>query len=1102
MKLFYSNRFEILYHYFQKNLFQNQNPFFDRWVIVPSLAVKSWLTLNIATDLGIASGFRFYYLDEALSLLNRKNGAEYQNQITKLELSFIIEKKLENKWHTFCSLDSEKQQIWLPIIDYIQKEGDTLTKKGKKRIISISNKLAEIFFDYAMFGQNLTLEWEQTDYTVHWQADLWKNIFDDESKIPFYHLRSSVNIAENKEIHIIGLNYLSPLQYQFLLKAGSTCQIYFYILSPCPLYWDDISNDFQDSKLLQFLRKKGIKQLQEQALSSLLENKNRLLANYGKLGKNFLSIMAQDEHEVVEKFVLPFNPQELPFYEDFVREDDYFDHLPITALSVIQMDLTLLINSLQRPKINLKVDDKSVQIHEVNSKLREIEVVYDAILQILDEDKSIKANQITILAPNIQDYAPYIEYVFNQDKQILDYQIMDIEEKLKNHFLDGVILLFELGTSRWESHQLLKLFENPFFLAKQKWKQDDLYQIKEWILETDIRWGRDGDHRNEIIVGHHENIKNEYFNNFQTWKDGIDKLLNSLIYSQSLDNPFQIKKIELLGEWINLITQLFEDLSPIRSSPLNSLSNWVKYIQNLIHKYFECSMESSYDKIIVLLNQMERSDRYLEKDDLYPFDSVFVKFKQNIGKKDYIHKENHLHAVKFCSMLPMRTLPSAVIILMGLEENKFPKQSFSSPLDLLSKYKGNKPNQTDIDRYLFLETILSARQYLILTYINSATQYPAQSIILSDLIAYLDGSVCYEGKKFSQIWFIKHLASPYESFYFFNHYLKSYSRKHWQTLQWKMNSKIEKPFFKKIVEGELEFFEEISIQELIDFAKNPLKYFFNKKLEIYLLQDNQIKNEENFLITPMQLGLLRKRGAFEESQTIIETANKMGLLNKNIFTPIIEAKIVKEIDNLCLSRELFNISKDNLIEILFTEEPKDNTQKQIFLPPLTINTLSNKSVKITGKLFPFCSEGFIVNSKDTFQDLLKVWPHYLLFLKAKKDFQLNIEENIIFLRSSTKKKIEIENVNEMLANYLSFYFKGTSEGTLVIPDWALELGKYTPGNEIEIFEQFVNDPFYPCYNEYLKWIFRFSKPTANDIANAYEEYKEVYENIYDLWAQK
>ena len=67
----------------------------------------------------------------------------------------------------------------------------------------------------------------------------------------------------------------------------------------------------------------------------------------------------------------------------------------------------------------------------------------------------------------------------------------------------------------------------------------------------------------------------------------------------------------------------------------------------------------------------------------------------------------------------MRSLPFRCICLLGLNDGEFPRTTKSAAFDLIAQHprRGDRARRND-DRYLFLESILSAREKLYLSYIG------------------------------------------------------------------------------------------------------------------------------------------------------------------------------------------------------------------------------------------------------------------------------------------------------------------------------------------------------------------------------------------------
>lgn len=75
--------------------------------------------------------------------------------------------------------------------------------------------------------------------------------------------------------------------------------------------------------------------------------------------------------------------------------------------------------------------------------------------------------------------------------------------------------------------------------------------------------------------------------------------------------------------------------------------------------------------------------------------------------------------VTFGAMVPMRSIPFEVVCLIGMNYDHFPRLRRALSFDLMTQASrpGDRSRRDD-DRYLFLESLLSARSCLSLSYIG------------------------------------------------------------------------------------------------------------------------------------------------------------------------------------------------------------------------------------------------------------------------------------------------------------------------------------------------------------------------------------------------
>ena len=140
--------------------------------------------------------------------------------------------------------------------------------------------------------------------------------------------------------------------------------------------------------------------------------------------------------------------------------------------------------------------------------------------------------------------------------------------------------------------------------------------------------------------------------------------------------------------------------------------------------------------------------------------------------------------ITFCGMVPQRAIPFEVICVLGLDEGSFPRRSADGGIDLIEQFRriGDRDVATD-DRYLFLETAMSAGKRLHLSYLgqnvrDGKPRNPATP--LAELLAELDArcGIAADARNPSRPWRVQHPLQPFDGRYFdaANPALFTYSR--------------------------------------------------------------------------------------------------------------------------------------------------------------------------------------------------------------------------------------------------------------------------------------------------------------------------------------
>ncbi len=782
----------------------------------------------------------------------------------------------------------------------------------QRRLIELSEHLASLFFKYGQY------EFEKKG--SGWQEEVLHKVVLPENP-PF-----------KGPVHCFGIDYLPPTLWKLLFRSHP---LSIYLFSPCQFFWDDTATDKERKKLLR----KQPKIRSE--LETYLQEAPPLLANWGKLGRETLKFLGQF---------------------DFQTEEAYLDTEETSLLKKIQNDLLYFRRSEKPPA------DDSIQVSLTGStRLREVEVLRDQICHLAS--KGIAFQEMTVLAPNLEPYIPFIEFVFAE----IPFRIHGVNVGMQSSFFQGLSRLIQLGLGRWDVEDLLILFETPAFYRKQELEEEQLHQFRTWISKAGIKWG-------------FEETQGQ-----MSWETGLDRFLEDLIFLFPNQQRLEVNS-EDFEQFLLLFFSLKQDLSHFAKGE-QTLSFWAEHLESLAATYLIADVSDeadgaayrSFQSLIQNLRQAERGQ-------LFPFNLVERFLNQPCFGQ--IHG-SHLHAVRIASIEEGALLSAKALFILGMDEESYPRYRTPSSLDLLKKEA--IPDSSDRDRYLFLQALFSATDYLRISYghLSADEGKPmAPSPLVQELLNSIDGSVTvtYPSLPFDVRCFTENLSSNASDY---------------RTAKAFYGPKRKLPFWPDFAkcpelllpEGEVT----IAISDLAAFVRHPWKFYLQKTHGMFL-KDSR---EESFALQRAQL----LRGSLDVP---------VGLLGKALQLEV--AETLAEWEDL---RKTWNI--DEIFSLHFREST--STRKwdgdRLELPPLEIHW-EKLTVRLIGEIRNVSKEGLLTIGEDNIRTLLRTWPEALIAA-------ISLQAPQVFLLKAGKAKA-LNNVEESLKTLLEYFFLPTVSP--LIPDWA------------------------------------------------------------------
>jgi exodeoxyribonuclease V gamma subunit len=1059
---YHSNKLESLYEQLKEELFQlsdtDVNSLPQRWVVVHGPAMKSWLMWRMAQDpaLRIAAGIDVIYLSQLFSRL-----APTAAFPSFLEISLAAEIEIRRV------LKSPSQtSLWQPVIDYLSNH--------ERRIASLSQQIARLFADYAKYGLHMVSGWEANEASS-WQQDLWKKLFCAGTKgwsiLQDY---TCIKAPAHTALHLFSISFLSQLEFSFLKQISLQLPVHYYLLSPCETFWSDIRSGKESQRLHDYWQKRKASEAQLETLDELLRDTNPLLANFGRIGREMADQIDHHDCETVT------------CYEEPQRD---------TLLHAIQSDILLLRNPSLEPITPMGHDDRSIEVHMASSPLREVQILYDTLISLIEQSQRdhdpIHPSDIIVMAPDISAYEAHIKTVSTESQ--LSCQIIDLKSPSQNPLLQGFWHLIALGQSRWDATSLMQLFEDPAFQKRHQLTTEEVYTIREWIEKAAIRWGFDATHRNEFLEQSHCQKGMVDTSSTGTWNHGLTQLLFSLAMEPSDRigsdyspvNQIDFSKSDLLGKLLRLIDSLQDDLKPLHDGTEMALADWATFLTCLFKSYFSAHATDpqsikEYDGLIDQIDLLRQASSHLPQEP-FPFSSVKKHLEESIQQKSVGYRENHFHAVRFCSMIPLRAIPARVIALIGMNEGKFPRQENPSSLNLLAKDPRAHycPNQSDYDRYLFLETLLSVRDHFIISYQGAnqeSSKEQAPSLLVTELLSYLDKFYQIKDRAIS---IIRHPFDPFDKSYFSEGTgFKSYSQAAFRAAKAYYHIDKQPPHafvsdFSIRISPPIE--TSVDLKQLSAAARHPIKMHINRTLDIYLDKEEKrrLKNEEEVTLSSLDKYLLIQQSIRHQSDPLLDQADKKGILPLGAFKEVSKRRIKRDASAIHQQLSDRGICQSSLFEIEFVSsclKPQEVSENRWHLPALQV-PYQGGIISITGALSTVSQQGLVVMGKSSLGDIWKNWPHFLLFSYACQTHPLPMEKQLIFVHPNGTKafKTFFDDPSPHLIRFLDYYFSCLSSLSPLMPDWLVPILKGDAPALKQLIEKQLTDPFSISYDDYTRW---------------------------------
>ena len=731
------------------------DPFAAEVVAVPTRGMERWLTQRMSTRLGASAGradgvcanvaypFPRSLVGDALAAATGidPDADPWMPERLVWPLLRVVDRDLDEPWLTslqthLCGAQAGDQEV--------------------RRFATVRH-LAELYDRYALRRPEMIVAWavgEDTDGAGRalpgdgvWQAELWRRLRTAIAKpSPAERLApacarliSEPGIVELPDrISLFCLTRI-PGSYLRVLDALATARdVHLFVLHPSPALWARLADETEP-----VIRRRADRTA---ALSA-----NRLLASWGQDARELQLVLAANGSSADHHHAIPVQSQTLlQRIQTGIRTDTAPPGPPLPS----QKDARAL----------LAPDDDSLQIHACHGRTRQVEVIRDAILHLLERDPTLEPRDVIVMCPDIETVAPLIQSAFGAGRAVEDggddgpdddrdavaaaeqrrlpdlhVRLADRSLRQTNPVLSVVSLLLELADDRITASQLLDLADREPVRRRFRFDDDDVSRMEEWVVDSGIRWGLDERHRAPFKL---DVVPSN------TWRAGLDRILlgvamteqdRSLVGGVLPLDDVESGAIELAGRMAEFVGRVQDAVDALGRA--QTVEAWVTAIAAAADALTATPDRESWQRAELgrILDDVQgdaavdgAGHRAHDRDgdggggddgggdgdappELELADVRALLADRLKGRPTRANfRTGHLTV---CTLVPMRSVPHRVVCILGLDDGEFPRKAPRDGDDLLldDPHVGDRDPRAE-DRQMLLDALLAATERLIITY--------------------------------------------------------------------------------------------------------------------------------------------------------------------------------------------------------------------------------------------------------------------------------------------------------------------------------------------------------------------------------------------------
>jgi exodeoxyribonuclease V gamma subunit len=706
------------------------DPFTPEVVAVPAKGVERWLAQRLSTVLGagpagdgICSGVTFpsaaRLIDEALAAARGLDPRD--------------DPWADPVWPLLEVVDASLGEPWCAVLAQHLGNGADDHRRGRRW--AVAAHLAGLFRSYAAHRPHMLRDWARGRDTdgrdplpadLAWQAELWRRLRARLGPSPAERLeedcaalRTDPSLSDLPErISLFGPTRLHSSALAVLDALAAHRDVHLWLPHPSPVLWGRLEGHSAG--------RRGDDDTATLPCHPLLRS------------------LARDVRELQLR---------LPAHVDVHHAD-----APRTATLLGRLQGDLRDDVLP----GAAAIDDSLQVHACHGPARQVEVLRELLLRLFEDDPTLEPRDVLVMCPDVETFAPLISATFGLGPELphpggaLRVRLADRSLRRTNPLLDTVAALLDLAQSRVTASQVLDLAATPGVRRRFGFTDEELERVRDWVARSGVRWGLDTGTRRPYGLDHIAQ---------NTWQAGLDRVLLGVTTSE--DEPVWLDRalplddvdssdIDLAGRLAELLDRLADVLTALSGE--HPVGHWVDTLADALETLTDTDIDDAWQLAQARRELAEVAEGGTTPVRLADMRALLADRLRGRPTRANFRTGN----LTVCTLVPMRSVPHRVVVLLGMDDGVFPRTPGLDGDDVLARDPcvGERDVRSE-DRQLLLDALMAASERVVLLYtgadpVSGAPRPPA--VPVGELLDVLE--VMVPGGRSGAV--ITHPLQPYD----------------------------------------------------------------------------------------------------------------------------------------------------------------------------------------------------------------------------------------------------------------------------------------------------------------------------------------------------